>query len=147
MAALTYLLDKSAWVQAQYSGAIATRLADYMRAGAIAVCTVTALEVLYSAPNAAEYGKDHARLRGLPWHDLSDPRAAVELQQRLVSRGWHRTPIPDVIIAATAAEHSLVVLHYDDDYERLAEVAGFAHEWVIDRGTGQASTPEKSPSK
>lgn len=134
--AVNYLLDKSAWVQAQYSGAVAKRLADYMRSGALAVCTVTALEVLYSARNAAEYGRDHSRLSTLPWRDLAEPRAAVELQQRLVGRGWHRTPIPDVIIAATAAEHRLVVLHYDNDYERLAEVAGIGHEWVMDRGAG-----------
>lgn len=136
MAAVTYLLDTSAWVQAQYSGAVAKRLADHMRSGVVAVCTVTALEVLYSARNATEYTEDYARLRGLPWHDLSDPRAAVELQQKLVGHGWHRTPIPDVIIAATAAEHSLVVLHYDNDYERLAAVAGIGHEWVIERGAG-----------
>lgn len=139
MATLTHLLDKSAWVQAQYSVTVATRLADHIRSGGLAVCTVTALEVLYSARNAQEYGRDHARLRTLPWVDLSDPRAAVGLQQMLVARGWHRTPIPDVIIAATAAEHGLVVMHYDSDYERLAGVAGIEHEWVMDRGAGHGS--------
>lgn len=57
----------------------------------------------------------------------------------LVGRGWHRTPIPDVIIAATAAEHRLVVLHYVDDYERLAEIAGIRHELVVDRGAGHSA--------
>ncbi len=63
MTTLTFLLDKSAWVQAQYSTAVAARLADLIRSGGLAVCTVTALEVLYCARNAQEYGGDHARLR------------------------------------------------------------------------------------
>lgn len=139
---MRYLLDKSAWIQAQYSRALATRLADSMRSGALTVCTVTALEVLFSARNATEYGTDYARLQALPWLDLSEPRAAVRLQEKLVHRGWHRMPIPDVIIAATASEHGLVVLHYDSDYERLAEVANVRHEWVVERGLGHGTVSE-----
>lgn len=133
---MTYLLDTSAWVQAMYEQAVAERLASHMRNGELAVCTVTALEVLYSSRNAAEYARDLERLRGLPWPDLSDPRSAIDLQMRLAQRGWHRTPIPDVVITATAAEHDLTVLHYDSDYERLAETAGIKHEWLPERGTG-----------
>lgn len=131
-------------MQARFSAAVAGRLANHIRSGELAICTVTALEVLYSARNAAEYGSDHAQLRTLPWRDLSEPRAAVELQQMLADRGWHRTPIPDVIIAATAAEHRLVVLHYDSDYERPAEAAHIGHEWIITRGTGHSAKPSKS---
>jgi predicted nucleic acid-binding protein len=72
----------------------------------------------------------------LAWLDLSDPRAAVEIQRQLAERGQHRTSIPDVIIAATAAEHDLIVLHYDSDYERLAEVSGARQEWIVERASG-----------
>ena len=137
---MTYLLDKSAWVLAASDRGVAARLAAEMRGGDLTLCTVTALEVLYSARNAAEYTRDLDRLRRLDWRDLSDARAAVAVQHRLATRGWHRTSIPDVIIAATAAEHGLTVLHYDSDYERLAEVAGINHEWVAVRGSGHPST-------
>lgn len=133
---MTYLLDTSAWAQARSQQAVAERLASHMRRGELAVCTITALEVLYSSRNAAEYTRDLERLRGLPWRDLSDPRSAIDLQLRLAQRGWHRTPIPDVMIAATAVEHDLTVLHYDSDYARLAETAGIDHEWLPERGTG-----------
>ena len=133
---MTYLLDNSTWVQATYDPAVAARLAQHIRSGELALCTVTALEVLYSARNTAEYERDLARLRHLPWYDLSDPKAAVELQHQLALRGWHRTPLPDVMIAATAAEHGLTVLHYDSNYERLAETAGLSHEWLPARGSG-----------
>jgi predicted nucleic acid-binding protein len=61
---------------------------------------------------------------------------AVDVQRGLAQRGWHRTSIPDVLIAATAAEHGLTVLHYDSDYERLAETTKITHEWIIPRGEG-----------
>ena len=35
---------------------------------------------------------------------------------------WHRTPIPDLLIAETALHHNLGVLHVDGDFARIAEV-------------------------
>ena len=35
---------------------------------------------------------------------------------------WHRTPIPDLLIAETALHHGLGVVHVDRDYDRIAEV-------------------------
>lgn len=136
---MAYLLDKSAWVQAQYGNAATRRIADLIRIGDLALCTVTAMEILYSARNSREYDEDCARLTTLPRADLSAPRQAAELQHELAGRGWHRTSIPDVIIAATAREHGHTVLHYDSDYERLAEVAGIRHEWIVERGTGHGA--------
>lgn len=143
---MTYLLDKSAWVQTRYSRDAARRLADLVRRGDLALCTMTALEILYSARGKEEYNRDYSRLATLQWVDLSTPRSAAELQHALAQRGWHRTSIPDVVIAATAAEHDLTVLHYDSDYERLAEVAAVTHEWVVPRGTGHGNEPAQPPA-
>ena len=52
---MTYLLDNSTWVQATYDPVVAAQLAGHIRIGDLALCTVTALEVLYSARNPAEY--------------------------------------------------------------------------------------------
>lgn len=135
---MTYLLDTSAWVLGGRNRAVAERLAAEIRSGALGLSTITALEVLYTARNTSEYVGTLERLRRLPWFDLRDPRAAVAVQHRLAMRGQHRTSLPDVIVASTAAEHGLTVLHHDSDYERLAEVAGIRQEWVVDRGTGHA---------
>jgi predicted nucleic acid-binding protein len=136
MGGVTHLLDKSAWIQIQYSKEAARLLAGLIRQGDLALCTVTALEILYSARDSKEYDRDYTRLSSLPWVDLSEPRRAVELQRELALRGWHRTPLPDVVIAATAAEHHMTVLHYDSDYERLSTVGGFEQRWIIPRGEG-----------
>lgn len=134
MAEVSYLLDKSAWVRAPKHPAVTTRIAHLLRHGNLSLCTVTALEILYSARNADEYRRDRDRLSTFAWVELADPRRAIDLQSALADRGWHRTSIPDVIIAATAAEHGLTVLHYDSDFERLTDVAGGHHEWVVPRG-------------
>ncbi|MGQ0777163.1 MAG: PIN domain-containing protein [Pseudonocardiales bacterium] len=131
MASMTHLLDKSAWAQAQYSPDAVKLLANLMRRGELALCTMTVMEILFSARNTAEYNRDLDHLDRLPWRDLSEPRRAAKLQHALAQRGWHRTPLPDVIVAATAAEHDLIVLHYDSDYERLSEVAGMRQQWII----------------
>lgn len=136
---MIYLLDTSAWVLAQRNYAVAERFAAETRVGALGVTTITALEVLYTSRNAEEYRALLERMRRLAWYDLSDQRAAIEVQHRLALRGQHRTSLPDVIVAATAAEHGLTVLHYDSDYERLAEVTGIQHEWVAPRGQGHGA--------
>ena len=143
---MTYLLDKSAWIQAQHGGVATGRIANLVRHGDLALCTMTAMEILFSARNADEYNRDYERLTTMRWFDLSTPRRAVELQHDLAQRGWHRTSIPDVVIAATAAEHGLVVLHYDSDYERLAETSGIEHEWIVPRGTGHGKAQDREPA-
>lgn len=52
---MTYLLDKSSWVISGRNPEVAERLARYTRSGSPGVCTLTALEVLYSARNAEEH--------------------------------------------------------------------------------------------
>jgi predicted nucleic acid-binding protein len=43
--------------------------------------------------------------------------------------------LPDLIIAATAEQHGATVLHYDADYERIAEITGQPTEWIVERGS------------
>jgi predicted nucleic acid-binding protein len=137
---VTYLLDTSAWVLAEQNRPVAERLAAEARIGALGVSTMTALEVLYTSRHVEEYRSILERMRRMAWYDLRDQRAAIEVQHRLALRGQHRTSLPDVIVAATAAEHGLTVLHYDSDYERLAEVTGIQHEWVAPRREGHTPT-------
>jgi predicted nucleic acid-binding protein len=49
---------------------------------------------------------------------------ALRLQRDLAHHHgmWHRTPIPDLLIAETALHHDLGVVHVDGDFERIAEV-------------------------
>ena len=133
---MTHLLDKSAYEQGRTNRQAAARIGELAESGHLAICSAGILEILYSARNRRDYIKVRAALDRLDRIEPGTPYDAVEVQARLVGRGQHRMSIVDVIIAATAAEHGLTVLHYDRDFERLSEVTGGAHEWVIPAGTG-----------
>ncbi|MEA2716011.1 MAG: hypothetical protein QOI99_328 [Actinomycetota bacterium] len=50
---------------------------------------------------------------------------ALAVQAALADRGQHRAPsIPDLLIAATAELAQLTVLHFDQDYQLIADVTG-----------------------
>lgn len=60
---------------------------------------------------------------------------ALDVQGDLSKSGRHRIPIPDLLIAAAAEQAGLTVLHYDSDYDTIAEVTGQPVEWVVPRGS------------
>ena len=124
MAVAGWVLDKSAAVRADDKG-IGRQLSEL--AGSLFVCPVSELEQLYSARSASEYDTLKADLRAsfglaLPPPDVLD--RALALQQDLAHHHgmWHRTPIPDLLIAETALHNELGVVHVDGDFERIAEV-------------------------
>jgi predicted nucleic acid-binding protein len=133
-----YLADKSAWEQTRYDKAARQRLHELREAGQLAVCVVSMAELLYSARNADELARMRLDLSSLPYLHMS-PTAEQHLADTMTAmalRGQHRTPIPDLMLAAIAHAHSAVVLHHDSDYERIADVTGQSHEWVIPRASG-----------
>ena len=131
-----YLIDKSAWARASHEQ-VRTVLEPMIDAGSLATCAITNLEVLHSARNAAEYAAIADELAGFPEAPIGSDQLnrALDVQMQLAAKGHHRLPIPDLIIAAAAesAEHS--VLHYDADYERIAEVTGQPNQWIVPRGS------------
>jgi predicted nucleic acid-binding protein len=46
----------------------------------------------------------------------------------------HRIPLPDLLIAAVAQEHGLVVVHEDRHFELLARVMSFAERRLLAGG-------------
>jgi hypothetical protein len=54
----------------------------------------------------------------------------------MAASGRHRGAKPvDLVIAAAAEAAGLAVLHYDDDYDRIASVTHQPMEWVARAGT------------
>jgi predicted nucleic acid-binding protein len=119
-----WLLDKSAAARASDPN-IREQLDEI--AGVVYLCPVGELEQLYSARSARDYDALKADLHEsfdvvVPPVDIFD--RALGLQRDLAHHHgmWHRTPIPDLLIAETALHHGLGVVHVDRDYERIAEV-------------------------
>lgn len=135
------LLDNSAWVRlgdAAVPDARAAELADALEAGQIAACLPFLLEAGYSARNGREHDQLLTELRALPRVHIDDgvEQRALDAQAHLARVGHHRLPPVDLIVAALAERHGMAVLHYDHDYDVLAEKTDLDFEsvWLAPRG-------------
>jgi len=138
----TLLLDNSAWVRLADPALPDERsleVADALEAGRIAACLPFLLEAGYSARNARDHDEVLAGLLALPRFAIDDDveRRALDAQRQLARVGHHRLPPVDLLLAAVADRHDLAVLHYDRDYDLLAEKTDLSFEsvWLAARGT------------
>jgi predicted nucleic acid-binding protein len=138
----TLLLDNSAWVRLGDPGLSAERtgeLAHDLESGRIATCLPFILEAGYSARTGREHDQLLAELLSLPHYrfDAAAEDRALDAQAQLARVGHHRLPPVDLLIAALADRHGLGILHYDHDYDLIAEKTdlGFDSVWLADRGT------------
>lgn len=132
-----YLVDKSALARMNHQS-VRMRLAPIIEAGEAATCAVVDLEVLFSARNYDDHCEIRLRRKlayeRIPIHDDVFDRA-IEIQSELARSGRHRIPIPDLLIAAASESADLTLLHYDADFDTIAEVTGQRTEWVVPRGS------------
>jgi predicted nucleic acid-binding protein len=136
MAVIGYLVDKSVLARLDKPPVLAA-LQPFV--GRLATCSTVSLELGWSATSA-----DHYRqiMDDLAWYQAlevaqSTLDLAGALQAALVRRGHHRGPgVADLILAATAIAHEAVLLHYDHDFDLIAEAdSRLAHRWIVPRGT------------
>jgi predicted nucleic acid-binding protein len=118
---------------------VAKTLVPHIDAALAGVSIVTELELGYSARSAADHRDTRETIvnRLIPVSISSRAEArAREVQIALVERGQHRSAgVADLLIAATAEIEGLTVLHYDADFDLIAEITGQACEWVVPQGT------------
>jgi len=110
-----------------------------MQRGLIATCLPFLLEAGYSAGSGSDHKALVDELLSLPQIHI-DRRVelrALDAQRQLARVGHHRLPPVDVIVAAIADINHLGILHYDGDYDLLAEKTDlrFASVWLADRGS------------
>lgn len=96
------------------------------------------LEMLYSARNQADMlslRRERAALIQVPIIP-ADFERAMDVMTTLAGIGQHRCArIPDLLLAGVAERTMLRILHYDGDFDRIAEVTGQRAEWVVPRGS------------
>ena len=134
-----YVVDTSAWVRAPLHPEVQRALAALGASGVLALAPPVALEVGFSARNAQEWDTTHVGFSGFPVLPMS--ARTYEIARDLQGDLWHHGLVravgcTDLLIAAVAIEHHATVLHYDRDYELLAQVrADFRHEWIVPAGS------------
>jgi predicted nucleic acid-binding protein len=136
------LLDSSAWARLNDPGLSDTRaeeIADALEAGGIVTCLPFLLEAGYSVRSARDCGELLDELLALARFEIDEEveRRAIDAQHQLVRIGHHRVPPVDLMIAAIAHRHGLGVLHYDRDYDLIAEKTDLDFEsvWLATAGT------------
>jgi len=137
-AATHHLVDNSVLTRTA-KAPVAARIEPMILSGMLATCSMTDLELLFSARNGEEHRarRDDLALRfvRVPL-DQRDFDRAVEVQGLLADKAQHRAAsIPDLIVAAAAERAGLTVLHYDADFELIATVTQQPTEWVVPRGS------------
>lgn len=132
------LADTSVWARLGRPGLEWFGLA--VEDGQIAVCDQVALEILFSARDAADFEATERALLACPWYPVEavDWVEARRIFRELARRGplhHRRVKIPDVLVAAVAARNGLTVVHYDEDYDLIASVTGQRTRWAAPRGS------------
>lgn len=133
------LADTSVWHRQKHSS-IADRWDAETLEDTIATTPLVRLEVLYSARSARDYADIEGELDAL--HQVACGEAAfdraLDVQRALARKGGlhHRSVgTADLLIAAAAEVAGATVWHYDEDFDRIAEVTGQSTEWIVPRGS------------
>jgi predicted nucleic acid-binding protein len=133
-----YLADASV-IRRMEHPAVAPVLAPMIEDGEVAICPVTELAVLHSAGDLADYEATADRFRlSFLWVPVPDRGwdRATEVQHKLARQGRQSVAsIATLLVAVTAEHHRLTLLHYDHDFDPIAEITGQPMRWVVPAGT------------
>jgi predicted nucleic acid-binding protein len=134
----SHLADTSALARLRHA-AVASVLGPLIEAGLVATCGVIEFELGGATRTADEFDEVRAdRQAGYEWlatHD-EDWHRALAVQAALWRGGQIRAVgFPDLVIAAVAERERVTILHYDSDYDLIAQVTGQPTQWVVPRGT------------
>lgn len=137
MARATHLADTSVFARLS-KPEVAAAVAPLAAEGRIALCPPVVFELGFSARSAADHEAMMSRLHAFDTVAVTngDHLRAIQIQGQLAKRGHHRAiSLVDALVAAVAETRQLVILHYDADFELVAEITGQPHQWVLERGT------------
>lgn len=136
------LADTSAWIWSRRPDHPELRRAfdELVNQDRVATCDMVRLELLYSARNGTEFGELRDDLRALADCPIGPEewRRAIDVYGELArSGGAHQRSVkhPDLLIAAAAESAGVGVVHYDEDYERIAAITGQPHRWLAPTGS------------
>jgi predicted nucleic acid-binding protein len=105
----------------------------------LVICAVTELEILVSARSKADRDAYlHLMRASFDWAVMPERvfDRASEVQAVLTDQGTHRSAGPiDLLVAATAELHGLILLHHDRDFVLVARATGQPLRWVAEPGT------------
>jgi len=132
------MVDKSALARGQHDSVFHV-LSELAAHGTFYTNPLIDLEMLYSAQDLKQY-RALAAVRSsshtmLPLNEQVG-RRALQVQEALAEQGHHRgAGVVDLLIAASAEQAGATLVHYDHDYDLIAEVTQQPMRWVVPRGS------------
>jgi predicted nucleic acid-binding protein len=136
------LFDNSAWARlgsARLSQDRRDTVASWIESDHLASCLPFLLEAGYSARSGSDHIAMFEMLNSLPRIavDAEVESLALAAQRELALVGHHRLPPSDLLIAACAHQAQAGVLHYDRDFDVIAQRTSldFESEWLAPPGT------------
>jgi predicted nucleic acid-binding protein len=133
------LFDTGAWtwVRDRRFPHLAQWFNEQVAAGRVLVCDLVVLELVRLAPNEQRARGTAERLslfESVPMPPSLWERTR-ELQLQLAADGTHRrVPPVDMLLATTAADAGVPLVHYDRDYERIGAVTSLDQRWLVPDG-------------
>jgi predicted nucleic acid-binding protein len=134
------LFDTSALILAARVAGVGAVLAEAVGNDELALSEPILLEYLTGARNLAEYDRFDRGFRAarLIRTTPEDWDRALAVHRLLAASGaGHQRSVRlvDLIVAAAAERNGLTVVHYDEDYDRIAAITGQPTRWVAPRGS------------
>jgi len=134
--ALTHLVDTSVLTRLRRQE-VRRVVEPLAQTGSLARAGISDLELGFSARSANEWDQISEALGAFELIETSADhvRRARHVQRLLAAKHQRGRKVPDLLIAAAAEAHELVVLHYDADFDRIARVTGQRTQWVVPAGS------------
>ena len=137
---MSELADTSAWFASRRAPDVRFRFDALVESAGIATCDAVKFELLFTARNGDELTERRADLDRLPQCPIgpAEFRRALDVYERFAHQGGlhhRRVKHPDLLIAAAAGAAGVTVLHYDQDFDAIAEITGQPVRWIAPRGS------------
>jgi predicted nucleic acid-binding protein len=134
------LADTSAWHLSRRRSDLRASFDERMLAGGIGTCAMVSMELLQGTRNGREFGERRVEMEELPQYPIAEPewRRAIDVYGKLAHQGGaHQRSVghADLLIAAAAESAGVELLHYDEDFDRIAAITGQPTRWIVPRGS------------
>ena len=134
------LADTTAWHLSRRVPELRAPFDQKTLGGAIGTCPMVTLELLQSVRNGQEFDEHRFELHELPQFPIAEREwaRAIEVYRELAPQGGaHQRSVghADLLIAAAAESAGVELLHYDEDFERIAAITGQPTRWIVPRGS------------
>ncbi len=134
------LADTSAWQISRRLPELQISFGRKMIAGLIGTCQMVSLELLQGVRNGSEFDERRAQMEELPQCPIEPAQwgRAIEVYRELAHQGGaHQRSVghADLLIAAAAESAGVELLHYDEDFDRIAAITNQPTRWIVPRGS------------